>query len=255
MTLPAAPTPETSAEDRRAHLRAKVLAAPSQARFFHWGMRDYGAVLALQESLREARRSGGITDTWLAGEHPTVITQGVRGHSGDLTVPSASIAGIPIFKIDRGGMTTLHNPGQLVIYPIVRTQPGLLAQARVSRALLETVRDWIAERTGVHAAIERGRPGLFVEGRKLAAIGLSIHGGVSMHGIAVNLANDLSPWQWIIPCGEPGTQPVTLAELTGRPQSSAEFIADLPRWLASSWGYDAVHPLAAEAELLPSLRA
>ncbi|MEN6625463.1 MAG: lipoyl(octanoyl) transferase LipB [Candidatus Sumerlaeia bacterium] len=222
--------PEDAKELRIAE---KILAEPGCARLIDWGLREYGEVLAMQEKLREERRAGSIPDTWLAGEHPTVITQGVRGNSADV----ATYATIPVHTIDRGGMTTLHNPGQLVIYPIVRTREGLLAQARLSRALLEASAELIEAVSGVRPEIERGRPGLFVGGRKLAAIGISIRGRVSMHGIAINLCNDLAPWRWIVPCGEPSTRPVTLSEVAGRKFEPAEMAALLPGWLKTSWGY------------------
>lgn len=220
---------------RRSMIAEKILADPSDSRLIGWGLRDYADVLAMQEQLREERRAGTIPDTWLAGEHPTVITQGVRGRDADLAINPD--AGIPIHRIDRGGMTTLHNPGQLVIYPIVKTHEGLLAQARLARALLESTADLIEQVSGVRATIERGRPGLFVNGRKLAAIGISIRGRVSMHGIAINLSNDLAPWRWIVPCGEPSTRPITLSELIGEKIEPATLAELLPEWLKSHWGY------------------
>jgi lipoate-protein ligase B len=221
-------------------IRRRILADPSRARLHAWGVRDYGEVLTLQEALRVRRREDAIVDTWLAGEHPTVITQGVRGTGGDLTFAEPAAAPFPVFKIDRGGMTTLHNPGQLVIYAIVKTLPGLLAQGRMSHTLLTTVRDWLVGLSGVALESHKGRPGLFVGERKAAAIGISVRGRVSMHGIAVNLCNDLSPWRAIVPCGEPTTRPVTLSELAGRRFTPDELIAALPEWLKSAWGYDAV---------------
>jgi lipoyl(octanoyl) transferase len=220
------------------HLQAaKILAAPSSVRLFNWGLLDYGATLKLQERLRELRRADQIPDTWLAGEHPLAITQGVRGTPGDLLTS----AGFPIFKIDRGGQTTLHNPGQLVIYPIVRTRPGLLAQARASRLLLMSVRDWLKDVTGLALEAPKGRPGLFFENLKVAAIGLSIHGSVTMHGIAINCCNDLAPWRSIVPCGEPETRPQTLSALLGREFTPADLITRLPLLLTQLWKYREVN--------------
>lgn len=224
----------------------RVLEDRRLARLHPWGVQAYGDVLALQERLRETRRGGSIPDTWLAGEHLPVITQGVRGESGDVLLAGA----LPVFQIDRGGMTTLHNPGQLVIYPIVKTQGGMLAQAKMARLLLASVRDWLAELTGAELVIHKGRPGLFHGLRKVAAIGISIHGRVSMHGIAINLCNDLSPWQAIVPCGEPSTRPMTLTEVIGRRIEPAELIEKLPEWLQSAWGYEAVALEPDEARLL-----
>jgi lipoyl(octanoyl) transferase len=216
--------------------RSNPILEPELAHLKDWGLRDYGEVLKLQEDLRARRRAGEIPDTWLAGEHSTVITQGVRGRPDDLCAP----AQWPIYQIDRGGMATIHNPGQLVIYPIVKTGANLVAQARLSRFLLTAVRDWIERISGVSAQIQRGRPGLYVKGRKLAAIGLSVRGGVSMHGIAVNLCNDLTPWDLIVPCGEPATRPVTLTMLTDRCWTPAECIRRIPDWLRGVWGYGQV---------------
>ncbi len=216
-------------------LTEKILADAGTARFIDWGLRDYGEVLAMQEQFREQRRAGQIPDTWLAGEHPPSSRRACA--AARPTSRSTRASPFPFNRIDRGGMTTLHNPGQLVIYPIVKTHEGLLAQARLARALLEATADLVEQLSGVRAAIERGRPGLYVKGRKLAAIGISIRGRVSMHGIAINLCNDLAPWQWIIPCGEPSTRPVTLSELAGKRIEPKDWIARLPAWLQSHWGY------------------
>jgi lipoyl(octanoyl) transferase len=225
----------------------QLLADHSRAIFHPWGLQDYGAVLGLQERLHAARKTGALTtDIWLAGEHPTVITQGVRGRDDDLIVPGD----IPIFTINRGGMTTLHNPGQLVIYPIACTAGGLLAQARMSLALLTAMRDFIAGQTAIELQIPKGRPGLFLGERKVAAIGLAIRGHVTMHGIAVNLCNDLSPWRAIIPCGEPSTRPITLSEIAGRRIEPADWIPLLPGWLHDAWSYGTVQTESDEHALL-----
>jgi lipoyl(octanoyl) transferase len=137
-------------------------------------------------------------------------------------------------------MTTVHVPGQLVLYPIVKTRPGLVAQGRLARTLLTTVRDWLRDLSGVRLEIPKGRPGLFWGERKVAAIGLSIRQRVSMHGIAINLCNDLDPWRAIVACGEPGTLPATLTEAAGRPFAPEDLLAAMPDWLRRAWGYDAV---------------
>jgi lipoyl(octanoyl) transferase len=200
-------------------------------------LRDYGEILRLQQSLRVQRREGKIPDTWLVGQHPAVITQGVRGAAADLV----GDVGLPVFSVDRGGQTTMHNPGQLVIYPIVLTREGLLAQARLSGALLETMRGWIMEKLNILLEIPRGRPGLYYDQRKAASIGISIRGRVSMHGIAVNCCNDLAAWRSIIACGESDTDPITLSEIACGPVTPDDFSVGIDDWLGTHWGYGSLH--------------
>ena len=86
----------------------------------------------------------------------------------------------------------------------------------------------------------------------VAAIGISIHGRVSMHGVAINLCNDLSPWRAIVPCGEPQIRPITLAEICGRRIEPVEMIQRMPKWLRSAWGYGEVTIQRDPNELLSS---
>lgn len=229
-------------------LAGKVLAERSEARVFNWQLGEYSEVLGLQETLREARREGRSPDVWLAGEHPLVITKGVRGEDSDIALPTG--LGVPIHEIDRGGQVTLHNPGQLVLYPIALTQPGLLSQARLSSTLLRAMAAWVRDETGIECEIPRGRPGLFVGERKLMALGISIRKRVSMHGIAINLCNDINDWRYIVPCGEPSTRPITLSELTGRKITPAEWIEKLPGWLECYWGYEEISSVESRENLL-----
>lgn len=214
----------------------RILTRPDMAWLCPWGCRGFGPMLQLQQRLRHERREARRPDLWLAGEHPTVITQGVRGRAEDL----ARRPPWPVFQIDRGGMTTIHNPGQLLIYPIAGVHKGLLAQARFSRMLLSSVAGWLHQLTGLQFEIPRRRPGLFHEGRKVAAIGVSIRGGVTMHGIAINCNNDLGPWRTIIPCGEPRTRPATLAQLLGRDVPPGDLLGGLSDYLVRWWGYERV---------------
>lgn len=211
----------------------------SEAMLHFFGVGLYDEILQLQEKLRLLRASNEIPDTWLVGEHPAVITQGVRGVDEDLRMDSGA-GGIPIYHIDRGGMTTLHSPGQLIIYPIVKVKGGSLAAGRLARELLRTVQVWLRDEFGVEAAPLPRQPGLFVEGKKLLNIGISVRGGVSMHGVAMNLCNDLSLWRWIVACGEPTTRPVSLSDLIGRRIEPADQTESIERWLKKTWQYGRV---------------
>lgn len=219
-----------------------LLADRSRARFYPFGLSDYATILALQECLREQRVKDEIPDTWLVGEHPTVITQGARSTGGDLSRAPKPMGGIPVFQIDRGGMTTLHSPGQLIIYPIVKVRGGSLVAGRFARVLLQSMSAWLASEFGVEAAPLPRQPGLYVGGRKLMSIGISVRRGVSMHGIAMNLCNDLTLWNRIVPCGDPSTVPVSLSDLVGRQVAPADQLASLQSWLSSEWRYERVEP-------------
>ncbi len=217
-----------------------LLVGMEQADFMDFGLGDYARILQLQDTLRRARQSEAIHDTWLFGEHPTVITQGVRGKVEDIPGIALPDFRFPIVQVDRGGMTTLHCPGQLILYPIVKLTGGSLAAGRMARALLESMRSWLQERHGVQTQIPKGRPGLFFEGRKLLSVGISVRQAVSIHGIAMNLSNDLGLWNHIVSCGEPTTRPVSLSELLGREITPASQRDSIRRWLESDWGYTRV---------------
>lgn len=239
----------------RAQGGAALLADRRGARLRDFGLADYVAVLAMQERLREARLREEIPDTWMFGEHPTVVTQGVRAREGDLAGGGAGatpvilvgpLAGAPVVKIDRGGMTTLHSPGQMILYPIVKLREGSLSAGRMAHALLEGMRRWVRDAHGVESEIPAGRPGLYVGGRKMLSVGISARGGVTMHGVAMNVSNDLRLWEGIVACGEPGTRPVSLSELLGRSVTPAEQRESIRAWLRDEWGYAEVVEEAAD---------
>lgn len=214
-----------------------LLVDRKRADFIDFGLGDYAEILALQEALRLQRQADAIPDTWLFGEHPAVITQGVRGQADDLVGMAGGGARLPVVQIDRGGMTTLHSPGQMILYTVSKLQGGSLAAGRMARALLSGLQGWLQATHGVEAEIPERRPGLFVGGRKLMSVGISARGGVSMHGIAMNLNNDVSLWRHIVACGEPGTRPVTLTELLGREVTPGQQRDSIREWLVRTWEY------------------
>jgi lipoate-protein ligase B len=185
---------------------AGILQDRRAARIENFGLSEYGRILERQTRLRAARLRDETPDVWLYGEHPFVITQGVRGREEDLNIESNLADGVEIFAIDRGGMTTLHSPGQLIVYPIVRVNGGSLAAGKFAHALLELMQGWLAHEFGIQAESIPRRPGLYIGGDKLLSIGISVRDGISMHGIALNMSNDLALWKTIIPCGDPSTR-------------------------------------------------
>jgi lipoyl(octanoyl) transferase len=183
----------------------------------HLGVVDYREELELQERLRTARQEDELPDVLLTLQHPPVYTRGRRSVPGELPLGEEWYAarGIEIVETDRGGKVTYHGPGQLVGYPIVRVD-DVVAYVRTMEGALVAA---LAEE-GVAA---RSRPreghrfaGVWVEDRKIASVGVHLSRGVSKHGFAVNIDNDLEPFSWIVPCGLDGVQMTSLAVETAR---------------------------------------
>jgi lipoate-protein ligase B len=179
----------------------------------HLGVVEYGEALALQERIREARQEGSLPDVLLTLEHPPVYTRGRRSE------PMGDVHGIDVVETDRGGLVTYHGPGQLVGYPIVRVDDVVGYVRTLENALVAALRD-----EGVVDARSRPREGhrytgVWVEDRKIASIGVHLSHGVTTHGFAVNVENDLQPFSWIVPCGLDGVQMTSLIRETGRAPS------------------------------------
>ena len=187
----------------------------------HLGVVDYREAVSLQERLREARQAGELPDVLLTLEHPPVYTRGRRSRPGELPMGEEWYAaqGIDVVETDRGGLVTYHGPGQLVGYPIVRVD-DVVGYVRTLESAV--VRALVGE--GVVQARSRPREGhrytgVWVEDRKIASIGVHLSRGVSTHGFAVNVENDLQPFSWIVPCGLDGVSMTSLLRETGRTPS------------------------------------
>lgn len=217
---------------------ASQLSDNSRARFAALGLVPYRRALERQTEARELRLADAIPDEWLFLEHPLVITRGVRGGPEDLLVAPGEGAPPEVVEADRGGMTTMHNPGQLVLYPIVKLAAGPLGAGRFSRELVAFMRGWIREEFGVATEAPEGRPGIYHKGRKLMSIGISARGGVTMHGVALNMNNDLEDWRRIIPCGDPGARPVSMSAILGREVRPADQSASIMNFIKSYFAYN-----------------
>jgi lipoyl(octanoyl) transferase len=187
----------------------------------HLGVVDYGEALALQERLRAARQEDELPDVLLTLEHPPVYTRGRRSREGELPMGEEwyLAQGIDVVATDRGGLVTYHGPGQLVGYPIVRVDDVVGYVRTLENALVTALRD-----EGVVDARSRPREGhrytgVWVEERKIASIGVHLSRGVTTHGFAVNVENDLQPFSWIVPCGLDGVRMTSLISETGRTPS------------------------------------
>jgi lipoyl(octanoyl) transferase len=190
------------------------------------GLRPLPDVWAEMQAFTAERTAATCDEVWFL-EHPPVYTLGMRADRGHLLAPGD----IPVVQIDRGGQVTYHGPGQLVVYVLLSLERRAMTPRKLVQALENAVIDTVAT-YGVTAAGRRDAPGVYVEGAKLAAVGLRVKRHCSYHGLAVNVAMDLAPYQGINPCGYEGLAVTDLRTLCGI-SDVARFRADLePRLLA-----------------------
>ena len=187
------------------------------------GLADYREVLQQQHELRDKRRRGEIPDTILITEHPPVITLGARQSANKLQVSRESLTQqcIDVVDIRRGGGTTAHNPGQLVFYPILNLQNLGLGISEYIREL-EAVGIELLEEFGVRCVRRKGMPGLWVDTKKIGSIGVRVSKFITEHGMAINIYNDLSIFDFIIPCGLDGVEMTSVLKETGKRHSMSQ---------------------------------
>ncbi len=202
----------------------------------------------LQRDLHARRVAGQIGDVCLLLEHPPVYTAGRRTTA--LERPAGD-PGAPVIDVDRGGKITWHGPGQLVGYPIVALAQPVDVVAYV-RSLEEALIGACAD-LGLAATRVPGRSGVWVRGRpgeqdrKVAAIGIRVARGVTMHGFALNCDNDLSWYDRIVPCGITDASVTTLSAELGETVTVADALPPVRRRLAAALGAAATRDLAAQA--------
>ena len=181
------------------------------------GTIPYGEAVELQTLLRERRQAQEIPDLLLVLEHPPVYTKGKRTTPADLPMSEDwyRSRGIEVCETDRGGRVTYHGPGQLVAYPIMEVERVADFVHAMEGAMVVALAD-----EGV-AAEARDTPftGVSAGDRKIGSIGVRVREGVSMHGLAVNVDNDLQPFEWIVPCGIDHVRMTSVSRETGRARS------------------------------------
>jgi len=182
----------------------------------------------LQHDLVAQRRAGDIPDQLLLLEHPPVLTLGRQAKDEHVRASSEELArrSIELIRVERGGEVTYHGPGQLVAYPIIRlADRGILLRPLV-RALEQTMIDTAAA-FGVAAGRRDDFPGCWCDAhsarpRKLGALGLRVEGGVSYHGIALNVTTNLADYELIDPCGLPGVEVTSIAQEAAWPEHESQ---------------------------------
>ena len=188
------------------------------------GTVSYADALALQAEMVKQRRAGEIPDTLLLLEHPHVITLGSGSHDEHVLVTPEERAerGIELFDTGRGGDVTYHGPGQLVGYPILDLKPDRCDLHRYLRDLEEVLIGVLAE-FGLRGGRKEGLTGVWVDDRKLAAIGVRVSSGwITSHGFALNVTTDLSYFGTIVPCGIRAHGVSSISAELGRPVAMAE---------------------------------
>lgn len=197
---------------------------PTHLELLAYGTVPYGQALALQYALRD-RLIDEEASTDTAGyliclEHPPVVTLGKRGDRDHLLeLETLRDHGVQLFPIDRGGEATYHGPGQLVIYPIVELSRVDLGVVDIVRGLADCIAEAFAD-FDVSADYDSDHPGVWTTDesprRKLASVGMRVRRGVTTHGAAINLVNDMRPFSSIVPCGMPDAPMARLADYTDR---------------------------------------
>ncbi|MFC1675975.1 lipoyl(octanoyl) transferase LipB [Planctomycetota bacterium] len=191
------------------------------------GIADYRVILDKQFELRDKRRAGEIGDTVLIVEHNPVITLGAREIANKLLVDRDELLqkGVDVVDIRRGGGSTAHNPGQLVFYPILNLNELSLGINEYVRKL-EAIGMELLGQLGLSSERKKGFPGLWIRARKIAAIGVRVSKAITYHGMAINIQNDLSIFDHIVPCGLQNVEVTSVLKETGEkvPMSRAKKI-------------------------------
>ncbi len=226
----------------------------------HCGVVPYEEARVAQRWLVEARQEAAVDDVLLLLEHPPVYTRGRRSTAEELPMAAEwyEAQGIEVRDTDRGGRVTYHGPGQLVAYPIVSLKPyGDDVHEyvrRLERVAISSLAEHVVEARTIESLTgvwtQGAMPGTASgakEARKIGSIGVHITRGVTSHGIAINVNNDLQPFEWIVPCGIEGCRVTSLSRELGAEQNLDSF-ADT---LVAKFGevYDRMPSAAGPADL------
>lgn len=211
------------------------------------GTVPYEQGMQLQARLRERRQRGELPDCLLLLEHPPVYTKGRRTEPSDLPMGEDwyRSRGIEVAESDRGGRVTYHGPGQLVGYPIMKVRDVPAHVRTIEAALVAALRD-----EGVETKVRDGLTGVWAGQAKIGSIGLHVSRGVTTHGFAINVENDLQPFEWIVPCGIEHVRMTSIHGEVGGTGLMDSFRAHVGRRFAEAFGRQ-VHAVS-ESHLIGS---
>lgn len=194
------------------------------------GLADYEPVWRAMQRFTDERTESSDDELWLV-QHPPVFTQGQAGKAEHVLAPGD----IPVIQVDRGGQVTYHGPGQIVAYPLIDLRRrGLGVRDFVTRIEESIIR--VLAHYGVDGRRVDGAPGIYVDGDKIASLGLRVRRGRSFHGLAFNIDMDLEPFQRINPCGYAGLQVTQLSALSdvGLEEAEDRLVSELVALLGYS---------------------
>jgi lipoyl(octanoyl) transferase len=173
------------------------------------GRHDYTQVWHAMQQFTDQRDEQTADELWLV-EHPAVFTQGQAGKAEHLLLPGE----IPVVKVDRGGQVTYHGPGQLVVYVLLDIKRRKIGVRQLVTLLEQVLIELLAEH-GIVANARPDAPGVYIDGKKVASLGLRVRKGCTFHGLALNVDMDLSPFSRINPCGYAGMQMIQSKDFGG----------------------------------------
>ena len=197
----------------------------------HLGEVEYLPTLEAMRSFTAERNESTPDEIWLL-QHPQVFTQGQAGKPEHLLAPGD----IPVVQVERGGQVTYHGPGQLVAYLMLNLRRQGLGVRELVTAMERALVDVLAG-YGIEAAPKADAPGVYVNGEKIASLGLRVRHGCSFHGLALNVDMDMSPFQRINPCGYAGLKMIQLKDLLKTTPTLDEVAQRLERALRERLGY------------------
>lgn len=193
-----------------------------------WAPLDYVPIWERMQAFTASRDAQTADELWLLAHKP-VFTQGQAGKPEHLLLPGD----IPVVQIDRGGQVTYHGPGQLVAYLLMDVRRSGIGVRELVEQIENSVIDVLAG-FGIHAESQRKAPGVYVNGAKIAALGLRIRQGCSYHGLSFNIDMDLSPFRRINPCGYAGLEVAQLRDLLDWPGTRESLMSEAAQRLTQA---------------------
>ncbi len=172
------------------------------------GLQDYTQTWNAMKNFTQARDIETEDELWVV-EHPSVFTQGLSGKDEHVLINSE----IPIVRTDRGGQITYHGPGQLIVYCLIDLKRLGIGVKKMVSLIEVSIMDLLAKHQ-IESHIKTGAPGVYVDGAKIAALGLKIKNGRTYHGLSLNVAMELSAFAQINPCGYKGLKVTQMCDLT-----------------------------------------